>query len=62
MLCHVCLMSSEIYALCKPKCTENLSWGKHLNGSTGQDVAKLKLSLSLTCMDTCTLLHQKTSV
>lgn len=55
-------MASNIYALCKTKCNENLGRGKLLNGSTGQDVAKWKLSFSLTCMDTCTLLHHKTSV
>lgn len=40
-------MASNIYALCKTKCNENLGRGKLLNGSTGQDVAKWKLSFSM---------------
>lgn len=59
--CHVCLTSAHIYALSKTKCTENWGGGKHLSGSTVQDTAKWKLSLSLICMDICTHLGHKAS-
>lgn len=32
MLCHACLTLSDIRALSKTKCTENLGGRKHLNG------------------------------